>query len=83
MITVETVSIITLLYIGLLFAVAYFAEKKRKEGRSVISNPYIYSLSLAVHYTSWSYYGFVGQAATVGIAFLAAYLGPTLMAFSW
>lgn len=83
MIRIETVSIISLLYIGLLFAVAYYAEKRRDSGRSIISNPYIYSLSLAVHYTCWSYYGLVGQAATVGIVFLAAYLGPTLMAFTW
>ncbi|MGB9081576.1 MAG: GAF domain-containing protein, partial [Desulfuromonadaceae bacterium] len=83
MIPVEIVSIISLLYIGMLFVVAYFAEKNRKAVRSVTSNFYIYSLSLAVYYTSWSYYGLVGQAATVGIVFIAAYLGPTLMVFSW
>lgn len=83
MIPVKIVSLISLLYIGLLFGVAYFAEKRLKDGRSIISNPYIYSLSLAVYYTSWSYYGLVGQAANVGIAFLAAYMGPTLIAFSW
>ena len=63
MIPVEIVSIISLLYIGLLFAVAYIAEKKRAAGQSVISNASIYSLSLAVHYTSFNFYGLVGQAA--------------------
>jgi len=83
MIPVEIVSIVSLLYLGLLFVVARFAEKRREAGHSVISNGYVYSLSLAVHYTSWSYYGMVGQAATVGIAFFAPYLGATLMTFSW
>jgi Na+/proline symporter len=83
MIPVEIVSIVALLYVGLLFAVAHFAEKRREAGRSVIANPYVYALALAVHYNAWAYYGLVGQAATSGIAFLAAYLGPTLMAFSW
>ncbi len=83
MVPFKVVSTITLLYIGLLFAVAYFTDKKREGGRSFISNPYIYSLSLAVHYTSWTFYGVVGMAATTGISFLALYLSGTLMAFSW
>ncbi|MFZ2950367.1 MAG: stage II sporulation protein E, partial [Desulfuromonadaceae bacterium] len=82
MIPVEIVSTISLLYIGIWFVVAYLAEKKRAL-RSATSGFYIYSLSLAVYYTSWSYYGLVGQAATAGIVFIAAYLGPTLMVFSW
>lgn len=83
MIQVEIVSIIALLYIGLLFAVAHFADKKREAGQSVISNSHIYSLSLAVYYTSWTFYGSVGRAATVGLEFLSGYLGATLIAFSW
>ena len=34
-------------YLGLLFAIAYFADQRADRGRSVIANPYIYSLSLA------------------------------------
>jgi serine phosphatase RsbU (regulator of sigma subunit)/Na+/proline symporter len=83
MIPVTVVSIISLLYIGLLFAVAYYADKKRAAGQSIVSNSTIYSLSLAVHYTSWTFYGIVGLAATTGVVFLAAYLSNTLMAFSW
>ena len=33
-------------------------------GRSVIANPWIYSLSLAVYATAWTFYGSVGRAAT-------------------
>jgi Na+/proline symporter len=83
MMPIGTVAIICFLYIGLLFVVAHFAEKRREAGKSFISNPYIYSLSFAVHYNAWAYYGLVGHAANTGIAFLAAYVGPTLMAFSW
>jgi len=63
MLPVKIAALISFLYIGLLFAVAYFADKRREAGRSVIANSYVYSLSLAVHYTSWTFYGLVGQAA--------------------
>src|SRR6185503_4630310 len=52
-------------------------------GRSIIANPYIYALSLAVYCTTWTFYGSVGRAATSGIGFLPIYLGPTLMAALW
>ncbi|MBK5276134.1 MAG: SpoIIE family protein phosphatase [Desulfuromonadales bacterium] len=52
-------------------------------GRSIVGNPYIYSLSIAVYCTSWTFYGSVGKAATTGIDFLMIYLGPSLTAFSW
>ncbi len=70
-------------YLMLLFAVAYYAERKEKSGKSIVNNPYIYSLSLAVYCTSWTFYGSVGKAATSGLSFLTIYLGPTLMASIW
>jgi len=42
-------------YIGLLFAVAYFADRRAREGRSVTANPVVYSLSLAVYATAWTF----------------------------
>jgi len=83
MIPVSIAAAISLLYLGLLFAVAYYADQKREAGQSIISNPHIYSLSLAVYASSWTFYGSVGRAATSGIDFLPVYLGPTLIAFSW
>ena len=83
MIPVEIITIISLLYFGLLFAVAYYADKRREEGRSIISNANIYALSLSVYLTSWTFYGSVGRAATSGLDFLPVYIGPTLIAFSW
>ncbi|HTG00834.1 MAG TPA: ATP-binding protein [Nitrospirota bacterium] len=74
---------IILAYLVLLFSVAYFAERKELQGRSLVSNPYIYSLSLAVYCTSWTFYGSVGRAANSGLSFLTTYIGPTLMAALW
>jgi len=64
---------------GLLFAIAYWGDKRADEGRSIIANPYIYALSLAVYCTAWTFYGSVGMAARSGLGFLTIYLGPTLM----
>jgi Na+/proline symporter/signal transduction histidine kinase len=67
-------------YMGLLFAIAYYGDRKADIGRSIISNPYIYALSLAVYCTAWTFYGSVGRAVQTGPSFLTIYLGPTLMA---
>ncbi|GLI39289.1 SpoIIE family protein phosphatase [Geobacter hydrogenophilus] len=83
MIPIEIVSTLSLLYIGLLYAVAYFADRRHEAGRSIVANSFVYSLSLAVIYTSWTFYGSVGRAATSGIEFLTDSLGITLMAFCW
>lgn len=70
-------------YLFLLFAIAYYGDRRRLQGRSIIANPYIYTLSLAVYCTSWTFYGSVGKAANEGLTFLPIYLGPTLIAFLW
>ncbi len=75
--------LVSFIYIGLLFAIAYFGDKRADSGRSLISNPYIYALSLGVYCTAWTFYGSVGRAAHSGIGFLPIYLGPTLMALLW
>lgn len=74
----------SVLYLLLLFVIAYYAERRLRKGRSVINNPYVYALSLAVYCTAWTYYGSVGKASYDGIGFVAIYLGPTIMmAFAW
>lgn len=83
MISITIVALTSLLYFGMLFGVAYYADRRRQRGHSLIDNPTVYSLSLAVYCTSWTFYGSVGRAATSGIDFLVIYLGPTLIAFSW
>src|SRR5712672_1117988 len=70
-------------YLGLLFAIAYYADQRADAGRSIIASPYIYSLSLAVYATAWTFYGSVGRAAQDGVGFLPIYIGPTLMIVLW
>ncbi|MES2564544.1 MAG: histidine kinase, partial [Pseudomonadota bacterium] len=83
MLTATVIVLASFAYMGLLFAIAYWGDKRADAGRSIIANPYIYALSLAVYCTSWTFYGSVGRAATSGIGFLPIYLGPTLIAVLW
>ena len=78
MLTTGAILCLGLGYIMLLFGIAYYADRRADQQRSIISNPYIYSLSLAVYCTAWTFYGSVGHAARTGFAFLPVYLGPTL-----
>ena len=70
---------IAFLYLCLLFAIAWYGDKRAGAGRSLIANPTIYALSIAVYCTSWTFYGSVGRAASSGVGFLPIYIGPTLV----
>jgi len=72
---------IILVYLSAIFYVAYWAEKNSKS--RWVNNPYIYTLSLAVYCTAWTYYGSVGLAATSGLKFLTIYLGPIIIIPTW
>lgn len=75
--------LVSLSYLAILFAIAYYADYRSDQGRSIIANPYIYTLSIAVYCTAWTFYGSVGRAAETGIGFMPIYLGPTLIAALW
>ena len=75
--------LVSLAYLGVLFWIAYYGDKRADAGRSIIANPWIYALSMAVYATSWTFYGSVGRAVASGPGFLPIYLGPTLMAALW
>jgi len=77
------VALVSIAYLGTLFAIAYFGDKRAEQGRSLTRNPYIYTLSIAVFCTSWTFYGSVGLAARSGLDFLPIYLGPTLVFVVW
>ncbi len=68
--------LLSFIYIGALFAVAWFGDRRAASGRPIHNRGLVYSLSLAVYCTSWTFYGAVGQAATSGWLFLAIYIGP-------
>jgi Na+/proline symporter/signal transduction histidine kinase len=71
--------VIALLYMGILFAIAWYGDKQRIAKDHQHIQAVIYSLSLAVYCTSWTFYGAVGSAATTGWGFLPIYLGPALL----
>jgi Na+/proline symporter/signal transduction histidine kinase/CheY-like chemotaxis protein len=66
-------------YVGLLFALAYYGDRLAQARGPAKAKPIIYALSLAVYCTSWTFYGSVGLAAKTGYNFLPIYLGPILM----
>src|SRR4051812_36951412 len=74
---------VSLAYLGLLFAIAWFGDRRAVAGRSVIRSPMVYTLSLAVYCTSWTFYGAVGTAARRGIEFITIYTGPTIVFLGW
>ena len=79
MLTSWSLILIALAYMGLLFAVAWYGDKQRIARNHRNVQALIYSLSLAVYCTSWTFYGAVGSAATTGWGYLPIYLGPMLV----
>ncbi len=69
---------ISVLYIATLFWIAWYGDRRAHQGKPVHNSGTVYSLSLAVYCTSWTFYGAVGQAATSGWLFLSIYVGPIL-----
>ncbi|HVX81096.1 MAG TPA: ATP-binding protein [Devosiaceae bacterium] len=64
-------------YLLILFAVAWVVERGRGLGW-LTGSSLVYTLSLAVYCSSWTFNGAVGRAALSGFDFLPIYLGPTL-----
>ena len=70
--------VIALAYIGLLFLVASYGDRRRiAHGSS--ARRFIYPFSLAIYCTSWTFFGSVGLASRSGFDFLTIYIGPMLM----
>jgi len=69
--------LVGVLYLGLLFVIAP-ATDRGWIPESVASHPMVYTLSIGVYATSWSFYGSVGFAEKQGFNFLTIYLGTTL-----
>jgi Na+/proline symporter len=70
---------LSLAYLGLLFVVAHVGERRAATWSQSRAAPIIYALSLAIYCTSWTFYGAVGRAATVGLDFALIYVGPALV----
>ena len=75
---------VCLAYVLLLFAVAFFADWRAQHGKGGwLRSSVIYTLSLSIYCTAWTFYGAVGSAARSGLEFVTIYLGPTLVFVGW
>ncbi len=76
--------LVCVLYVVFLFAVAFAADRAALRGQgSWLRSPYVYTLSLSIYCTAWTFYGAVGFAARSGLEFVTIYLGPTLVMVGW
>lgn len=84
MLSAGPVLAISLAYLSLLFALAFYSNQRAAAGKGgLINTPLVYTLSLSVYCTSWTFYGAVGSAARNGLEFMTIYLGPTLVFIGW
>lgn len=75
---------VSLLYVGFLFLIAFLAERRAQSGKGRwLRSPMVYTLSLSVYCTAWTFYGAVGYAVRSGLEFLTIYIGPTLVMTGW
>ena len=73
-----------LLYVIFLFTVAFLVERRAARGRlGWLRSPLVYTLSLSIYCTAWTFYGAVGYAARSGLEYLTIYFGPTLVFVGW
>jgi Na+/proline symporter/nitrogen-specific signal transduction histidine kinase len=84
MLTFNLLVLVALAYVAFLFIIAFAAERRAEQGRDAwLRAPLIYTLSLSVYCTAWTFYGAVGYAARSGLEFVTIYLGPTLVMIGW
>ncbi|MFO7855347.1 MAG: ATP-binding protein [Paracoccaceae bacterium] len=71
-------------YVAILFGVAFAAERRRRRGDGGwLASPLVYTLSISIYCTSWTFYGAVGSAVRGGLEFVAIYTGPVLIFAGW
>ncbi|WP_281782045.1 hybrid sensor histidine kinase/response regulator [Lysobacter auxotrophicus] len=77
MLSFTTVAIASLAWLALMFGTALYAERRP----TVLARQWrhVYALSLAVHCTSWTFYGTVTQAARYGWPLPPTFLGAILL----
>ena len=73
-----TIYIILVMYMGLMYLIATWGDKQDFSQNKPLRAS-IYSLSIAVYCTSWTFFGAVGTAAKTGWNFLPIYLGPIIL----
>jgi PAS domain S-box-containing protein len=72
-------SALAVAYLGFLFAIAFYGDRRSIYPNRQRLRPYIYGLALGVYCTSWTFYGAVGTAVREGWGYLPIYVGPALV----
>ncbi|PWE30627.1 sodium:solute symporter [Maritimibacter sp. 55A14] len=84
MVGFDTLVVVCIVYVAFLFIIAFAAERHAQGGHAGwLRSPVIYTLSLSIYCTAWTFYGAVGYAARSGLEFLTIYLGPTIVFVGW
>nr|WP_309503089.1 ATP-binding protein [uncultured Roseovarius sp.] len=84
MLSPDFVILTAVAYVCLLFVLAYVSDVRASRGKAgFLRSPMVYTLSISVYCTSWTFYGAVGTAARDGLEFVAIYMGPTLVFVGW
>lgn len=80
--SVATISLAALVWLGLLFAAALVGEARTRHQR--LPGAWVYALALGVHCTSWTFFGTVTQAQRSGWWLPPTFVGMiALFAFGW
>lgn len=84
MAALNTLVAVCLIYVTFLFAIAFAAERAARQGHGGwLRSPLVYTLSLSIYCTAWTFYGAVGYAARSGLEYLTIYIGPSLVMVGW
>ncbi|MTH63910.1 ATP-binding protein [Paracoccus shanxieyensis] len=78
--TPEALGVAAILYVAAMFLLAHAADRAASAGRwSWMNSPVIYTLSLSVYCSAWTFYGAVGYATQSGLEYMTIYLGPGIV----
>ena len=85
MVPLNQLLLVCLTYVAFLFGIAFLAERAALRGQNgrLLRSPLIYTLSLSIYCTAWTFYGAVGYAARSGLEYVTIYLGPSLVVIGW
>ncbi|WP_127597174.1 sensor histidine kinase [Nitratireductor alexandrii] len=84
MLSADLVIVACMAYVALLFAVAFFGDRRARRGPGGwLSSPLVYTLSISIYCTSWTFFGAVGSAVRNGLEFATIYIGPTIVFVGW
>ncbi len=84
MVSFNLLIVVCLIYVALLFLIAFVAERRAAASTAGwLRSPLVYTLSLSIYCTAWTFYGAVGYAARSGLEYVTIYLGPTIVMVGW